>query len=91
MRWFSAVRAVVAGLILGTGLGVCSVGCLTPAERRAVSVADCVAQFALGLPDEQLPEDPVQLTEGGLALAADVLHGVSECRKANPPVPDGGT
>lgn len=91
MRWFSAVRAIVAGLLVGMGLGICSVGCLSPAERRAVSVADCVAQFALGLPPTELPDEPVQLTEDGLALAVDVLHGVNACRKANPPVPDGGS
>lgn len=97
MRWLSAVRAatrpVVAGLLIGTGLGICSVGCLTPAERRAVSVADCVAQFALGLPETQLPDDPVQITEDGLALAVQVVHGVAACRKAHPPdsAGDGGT
>lgn len=90
MRWFSAARAVVAGLILGTGLGVCSVGCLTPAERRAVSVADCVAQMALGLPDRDLPDDLTKLTEDGLWVAVQVVHGVNECRKAHPVQLDGG-
>jgi hypothetical protein len=91
MRWLSAIRAVVAGLIIGTGVGVCSFGCLTPAERRAVSVADCVAQMALALPQQELPDDPVGITEDGLGLAVQVVHGVAACRKANAPPPDGGS
>lgn len=90
MRWLSVARAMVAGLLLGTGLGVCSVGCLTPAERRAVSVADCVAQFALGLPEQELSDDLTALTEDGLWVAVQVVHGVNACRKAHPAVADGG-
>lgn len=87
----SAVRAVLAGLVVGAGLGVCSVGCLNAKERRAVSVADCVAQKALGLPEADLPTDPVELTEDGLALASQVMRDVKECRAANPPPSDGGS
>ena len=80
----SGTRALVAGLL---GLA----GCLTPAERRAVSVADCVAQMALGLPQQPLPERVGTITDDELVLAVLVLDGVRACRAAHPPVTaDGG-
>lgn len=82
---------MAAGLLVGTGLGVCSVGCLSPEEKRAVSVADCVAQMALSLPDRDLPDDLTALTEDGLYTAVQVVRGVNACRRAHPkPSPDGG-
>lgn len=87
----SAVQAVLAGLVVGTGLGVCSVGCMTDAERRAVTVADCVAQMALGLPQRALPKNPADITEEDLLLAVQVVDGVRACRRAASAAPDGGT
>jgi|ERR1044071_6995800 hypothetical protein len=78
------LRALVAGMLLGGGLGAVIFGCLTPQERRAVTVADCVAQMALGLPDVPLPEDPGELTREGFWLAQRVVGGVRTCRHAEP-------
>jgi hypothetical protein len=77
-------RAVLAGALVGLGLGVCvqALGCLSAEERRAVSVADCVAQLALGLPDRRLPRSPSEVTSDDLALAALVVDGVWLCRNA---------
>ena len=75
---------------MGAGLATVA-GCLTPAERRALSVADCVAQKALGLPDRQLPANPWEVSSEDLALAILVVDGVRACRRAAAePAPDGG-
>lgn len=65
-------------------------GCLTDAERRTLSVADCVAHMALALPQRDLPQRPGELTEDDLVLAVQVVDGVRACRRHAPPVPDGG-
>lgn len=80
----SKARAVVAGALVGLGLGVClqAAGCLSDAEKRALTVADCVAQLALGLPERQLPRHPHEVTSDDLALAALVVDGVWLCRNA---------
>ena len=88
----SNLRAVLAGLIVGASLGLVSLvpGCLTPAERKALSVADCVARKALDLPDRELPANPWEVTGDDLALAIEVFDGVRACRRAAGPAPDGG-
>lgn len=88
-----AVRALVTGAVVGAGVGACwfGVACMTDAERRAVSVADCVAQMALGLPQRPLPQRLVEVTEEDLLLVVQVVDGVRACRRAATPAPDGGT
>ena len=83
------MQAILAGLVVGGCLG--AVSCLSAGEKRAVSVADCVAQLALTLPDRAIPREPLQLTQEDLLLAAAILDGVQTCRRAHPMAPDGGT
>lgn len=96
----SKARAVLAGALVGLGFGVClqAVGCLSDAEKRALTVADCVAQLALRLPDRRLPRSPQEVTSDDLELAALVVDGVWLCRNAGgavftaaDPFVDGGT
>lgn len=88
-------RALQAGALACAGLALVGsvaglLGCLTPAERRALSVADCVAQRALALPDRELPANPWEVTSEDLALAIQVVDGVRACRRAAADPPDGG-
>ncbi len=82
------LEAIVAGLLVGASVASVSLtGCLSPAERRALTVADCVAQKALELPDRELPANPWEVTGDDLALAIEVFDGVRACRRM---APDGG-
>lgn len=49
---------MLAGALIGAGAAVVSLspGCLSAEERRAISLADCVAQLALDLPEGYLLE-----------------------------------
>lgn len=85
-------RALVAGAVMGAGVGACwhATGCLTAAERQALSVADCVAQMALALPQRDLPQRPGEVTSDDLVLAVQVVDGVRTCRRSAAAAPDGG-
>ena len=78
------LRSVVAGALVGAGLAAC----MTAAERRAVTVADCVAQLALDLPNVELHEHPAEVTSDDLRLAVFIVDGVRACRRGLEP--DGG-
>lgn len=76
------IRAVMAGLLLGASVGSVAVagGCISAEERRALSVADCVARLALSLPQRDLPRHPNEVTGEDLLLAIQVVDGVRMCR-----------
>lgn len=79
-------RALVTGALLGALLAAAGsvigvAACVSPAERRALTVADCVARLALALPDRDFPRSPGDLTGDDLVLAVAVLDGVRACRR----------
>lgn len=85
-------RALLAGALVGLCLGVLSLsGCASEADRRALSVADCVARMSLALPPDELPDSPAEVSAEDLLLALQVMDGVRSCRRQpEAPTPDGG-
>ena len=62
----------------------------TPEQRRAVSVAQCIAGVAATLPvGSELPLSSPELTNEDLDLALALVRGVRQCRQSWPS-PDAG-